>query len=451
MAPSFPIHNNYFYYNTILEILPRIFQNLFSFQNSNQNLPQKAKIFVFLPVFTLSPEDFPKALPERKNCDRISGETGSKTSQYKKLGKTTYLSIQTVYAVCFVDAFVYGGSIGKSYFFAFGNDSERKKMEKTKVIIDCDPGIDDSLAIMLALKSKELDVIGITIVCGNSPVEMGFENAKKILKQMNRLDVPVFIGEDRPLCRAYVNALDTHGEDGLGESFLPKVDGYEQEMSAVDFLALTLKRKKVSVIALGPMTNLARLIQKDLDAFCNIDKLVSMGGTFKSHGNCSPVAEYNYWCDPDAAALVYKTLHENSMRIHMIGLDVTRKIVLTPTILEYICRLNPKMGDFIKKITKFYFDFHWQWEHIIGCVINDPLAVAYFIDQSICSGFDSFVEIETQGISLGQSVVDSMNFYRKEPNATVLTEVDTFQFFQMFLSRLLDLEPEKLDILKDIL
>ena len=95
-------------------------------------------------------------------------------------------------------------------------------MEKRKVIIDCDPGIDDSLAIMLALKSPEIEVVGITVVCGNSPVEMGFENAKKILKQMNRLDVPVFIGESTPLKRDYVNALDTHGEDGLGESGIKK-------------------------------------------------------------------------------------------------------------------------------------------------------------------------------------------------------------------------------------
>ena len=111
-------------------------------------------------------------------------------------------------------------------------------MKKRKVIIDCDPGIDDSLAIMLALKSPEIEVIGITIVCGNSPVEMGFGNAKKILKQMNRLDVPVYIGESTPLRRDYVNALDTHGEDGLGESFLPEVIGYQQQISAVDFLAV---------------------------------------------------------------------------------------------------------------------------------------------------------------------------------------------------------------------
>ena len=324
-------------------------------------------------------------------------------------------------------------------------------MNKRKIIIDCDPGIDDSLAIMLALTSPEIEVLGITIVCGNSPVEMGFENAKKILKQMNRLDVPVYMGEPRPLKRDYVNTLDTHGADGLGESFLPEVPGYQQEIGAVDFLSKALIKEKVSVIALGPMTNLARLIQKAPAAFDQIEELVSMGGSFKSHGNCSPVAEYNYWCDPDAAALVYDTLHQNGKMIHMIGLDVTRKIVLTPTLLEYICRLSKETGEFIRKITKFYFDFHWEWEHIIGCVINDPLAVAYFLDPDICQGFDSYVQIETEGISLGQSVVDSMDFYRKTPNTKVLTEVDVYAFFQLFLSRILGLEPEKLDILQDLI
>ena len=324
-------------------------------------------------------------------------------------------------------------------------------MNKRKIIIDCDPGIDDSLAIMLSLTSPEIEVLGITIVCGNSPVDMGFENAKKILKQMNRLDVPVYMGEPRPLKRDYVNALDTHGADGLGESFLPEVPGYQQEIGAVDFLSKALIKEKVSVIALGPMTNLARLIQKAPAAFDQIEELVSMGGSFKSHGNCSPVAEYNYWCDPDAAALVYDTLHQNGKMIHMIGLDVTRKIVLTPTLLEYICRLNKETGEFIRKITKFYFDFHWEWEHIIGCVINDPLAVAYFLDPDICQGFDSYVQIETEGISLGQSVVDFMDFYRKTPNTKVLTEVDVYAFFQLFLSRILGLEPEKLDILQDLI
>ena len=316
-------------------------------------------------------------------------------------------------------------------------------MTKKNVIIDCDPGIDDSLAIMLALRSEEIEVKAITIVCGNSPVEMGFANAKKVLKFMERLDVPIYIGQPQPLKKKYVNALDTHGEDGLGESFLPEVEGYEQKTDAVSYLQKTLKEEKCSVIALGPMTNLAKLIEKDLDAFLAIDELVSMGGCFKSHGNCSPVAEYNYWCDPDAAELVYKTAFENHTLIHMVGLDVTRKVVLTPTILEYMNRLDPEVGDFIRKITKFYFDFHWEWEHIIGCVINDPLAVAYFLDREICSGFSSFVQIETLGISEGQSVVDSMNFYRKEANAVVLNEVDVKKFWTMFIGRLTGTEPDE--------
>ena len=326
---------------------------------------------------------------------------------------------------------------------------KEKYMDKKKVIIDCDPGIDDSLAIMLALRSKELDVIGITIVCGNSPVEMGFENAKKVLKQMNRLDIPVFVGESKPLRREYVNALDTHGEDGLGESFLPEVEGYEQEMNAVEFLSDASKKDRVSVIALGPMTNLAALIKKDREAFEQIEEVVSMGGTFKSHGNCSPVAEYNYWCDPDAAALVYDTMLQLGKKITMVGLDVTRKIVLTPTILDYICRLDEEMGSFIRKITKFYFDFHWEWEHLIGCVINDPLAVAYFARRNLCRGFESYVQIETQGISIGQTVVDSMNFYRHRPNAVVLTEVDTLGFFRIFFTYLLQMEEEP-DLLADL-
>ena len=322
-----------------------------------------------------------------------------------------------------------------------------------KVIIDSDPGIDDSLAIMLALSMpEEIEVAGITIAAGNAPVEMGYGNALKVLKFMDRLDVPVFMGADRPLKRDFVNALDTHGADGLGESFLPKVpeEEYErQEMNAVQFMQETLQREAVSVIALGPLTNLANLIEKDPYAFGRIREIVSMGGSFKSHGNCSPVAEYNYWCDPDAAAMVYREMDRLGKRIHMVGLDVTRRIVLTPDLLDYMKRLDPRTGEFTEKITKFYFDFHWEWEHLIGCVINDPLAVAYFARRDLCRGFESYVQVETQGISMGQTVVDSMHFYRHTPNAVVLTEVDTLRFFRIFFTCLLQMEEEP-DLLADL-
>ena len=306
-------------------------------------------------------------------------------------------------------------------------------MEKRKVIIDCDPGIDDSLAILLALNSDELEVLGLTITSGNVPARMGAKNALKTLQIANRLDIPVYVGEEFPLQRELITAQDTHGEDGIGENFYDDVKGEILE-DGVDFIIDTLKREeKVSIIALGPLTNIAKALMKDKDAFDNLDEFVSMGGAFRIHGNCSPVAEFNYWVDPHAADYTYKHLPK---KIHMVGLDVTRKIVLTPNIIEFINRLEKEKSKFITEITRFYIDFHWQQEGIIGCVINDPLAVAYFIDRNLCKGFDSYVEVVHDGVAIGQSIVDSFNFYKNEANAHVLTETDEKAFMKMFLKRI---------------
>ena len=306
-------------------------------------------------------------------------------------------------------------------------------MEKRKVIIDCDPGIDDSMAILLALNSKELEVLGLTICSGNVPAKMGAKNALKTLQIANRLDIPVYVGEEFPLQRKLITAKDTHGEDGIGENFYDDVKG-DILGGGVDFIIDTLKREeKVSIIALGPLTNIAKALMKDKDAFDNLDEFVSMGGAFRIHGNCSPVAEFNYWVDPHAADYTYKHLPK---KIHMVGLDVTRKIVLTPNIIEFINRLEKEKSKFITEITRFYIDFHWQQEGIIGCVINDPLAVAYFIDRNLCKGFDSYVEVVHDGVAIGQSIVDSFNFYKKEPNAHVLTQTDEKAFMKMFLKRI---------------
>ena len=221
--------------------------------------------------------------------------------------------------------------------------------------------------------------------------------------------------------------------DGLGESGYENVPGSAQEKDAVSYITDTLREKQgVSIIAIGPLTNIAKALQKDPEAFEQLDEFVSMGGSYKSHGNCSPVAEYNYWCDPHAAKYVYENLRT---KIHMVGLDVTRKIVLTPNILEYMQVLNTEKGEFIKNITRFYYDFHWEYERVIGCVINDPLAVAYFLNRELCSGFEAYTTVETEGISIGQSVVDAMNFWKKEENSIVLTEVDEKEFMVMFLHR----------------
>lgn len=303
---------------------------------------------------------------------------------------------------------------------------------KRKVIIDCDPGIDDSLALLLALNSPELDVIGITIVSGNVPANQGAKNALKVLKLLKREDIKVYIGESTPLVRELVTAEDTHGEDGLGETNYEEAD-IEINYNGIDFILDSAKEGDVSIIALGPLTNLAKALEKDEDSFNMINEIVSMGGAFKSHGNCSQVAEFNYWVDPHSVKEVFD---KSKVPFSMVGLDVTREIVLTPNLIEVINQIGGEIGKFIVDITRFYVDFHWKQERTLGCVINDPLAVAYFIDRSICEGFTSYLDIVVDGIAMGQTLVDVGEFYRKEHNGLVLTKVDSKKFMEMFLYRL---------------
>ena len=303
---------------------------------------------------------------------------------------------------------------------------------KKKVIIDCDPGIDDALALILALNSPEIEVIGITIVSGNVEARQGAKNALKVLKLMGREDIKVYTGKQTPLVRELITAKDTHGEDGLGET-----DYRESECevfnNGIDFILESAKSKELSIIALGPLTNLAAALKKDEDSFNMINEIVSMGGAFKSHGNCSQVAEFNYWVDPDSVELIFKN---SKVPYTMVSLDVTRKIVLTPNIIELIRQIGGEVAEFILDITRFYVDFHWKQERTLGCVINDPLAVAYFIDRTLCTGFTSYLDIVTEGKAIGQTLVDVGDFYRKKHNGLVLTEVDAKSFMTMFLERI---------------
>lgn len=328
---------------------------------------------------------------------------------------------------------------------------------KKKVIIDCDPGIDDALALMFALSCEELEVLAVTAVCGNVPVTAGADNARTVLKLMGRQDIPVEAGAAAPLQRPLVTAQDTHGEDGLGEAGWGSTaseqykDREKDKTNPAAELIVRLLRSEpqVSIIALGPMTNIACAMKSDPEAFKNTESFVSMGGSYKSHGNCSPVAEFNYWADPEAARYVYE---HTPVKIHMVGLDVTRKIVLKPDICSLIGRFHNEKSRFILDITKFYIDFHWAQERIIGCVINDPLAVAYFISLCreekipLCEGFESYTTVETEGMCAGQTIVDAYNFWGKDANAKVLVKTDARRFMEMFLTRIFPEYDEEIKI-----
>ncbi|WP_346936311.1 nucleoside hydrolase, partial [Clostridium sp.] len=228
-------------------------------------------------------------------------------------------------------------------------------------------------------------------------------------------------------------AEDTHGSDGLGESFLPRVEEVTYKEGAVDFILDELKSEDITVIALGPLTNIAKALERDCVGIRKMKELVLMGGTFKSFGNCSQVAEFNFWVDPHGVEKVFKELKR---KITMVGLDVTRQCVLTPNYIEMIRQFNEPLGELIVKITKFYVDFHWNQERTLGCVINDPLAVAYFINSELCSGKEYFVDVVTEGKAIGMTLVDEGNFYREKPNCLVLSEVNSKGFMEMFLTRI---------------
>lgn len=300
-----------------------------------------------------------------------------------------------------------------------------------KVLLDMDPGIDDSLALLLALGSPELQVVGITTVSGNVPAELGAKNALRVLELCGRDDVPVFKGSERPLLVPLVTAQDTHGEDGLGETFLPEPQmGFRD--GGVDFILSSLyEHPGLTIIAVGPLTNIAAALQRDPQAFDRLGRLVVMGGSAKSHGNCSPVAEYNFWADPHAAAYVFQHLSD----IVMVGLDVTRRAVLTPNHRELLRQFGTPTARFIRRITRFYLDYHWRQERTLGCVINDPLAVAVVLAPDLVTARPYYVEVVTDGPARGQAMVDFGRFHRRTPNAHVCLTVDAQRFMRLFLKR----------------
>ncbi len=299
------------------------------------------------------------------------------------------------------------------------------------IILDVDPGIDDSLAILLALKAN-LNVVGITVSSGNVEVNQGSINAIKACEMAGKT-IPVYKGAKKPLFKEYIDATDTHGSDGLsGMYYSVKSKAHD---GAIDFILETIKKNphQVTLVAMGPLTNVALAIQKDHETMKLLKELLVMGGAAKIHGNCSPVAEYNFWGDPEAAKQVFNA---NLPNVTVAGLDVTYDILFSPNMREMVRQFGGELSEYVYNITQFYVDFHWAQERTLGCIINDPLLVAYVIDRSIMKSYKCSIDIETSGICVGESVVgfDIPEGYReKYPyNAKMCMEVDKVKFFDLF-------------------
>jgi len=294
-----------------------------------------------------------------------------------------------------------------------------------KVILDCDPGVDDALAIFLAVRSPELDLLGITTVNGNVGIDLTTENALKVLEQANA-SVPVYRGMSKPLKKPIYSSSDVHGENGLGGVQLPKSEQKEEAQSAPDFL-VEMGRKsngEITLITVGPMTNVAVAIQQDPEAMKGYKEIISMGGAVGT-GNITPVAEFNYWVDPEAA----KIAMESGIPFTMLGLNVTHQTVLTPNDFHFMRIVGGKEGEFLASIHQAYIDAYWQNRGYMGCVPHDSLAVAVAADPTLVETVYCHVDMATDGITRGQSVADVVNAWEEKPkNVHVGMKVDRERF-----------------------
>ena len=302
------------------------------------------------------------------------------------------------------------------------------------VLVDCDPGQDDAIALLLALASPELELLGVTTVAGNQTLDKVTANAIRVLELAGRGEVPVAAGADRPLARELVTAADAHGESGLDGPGLPPPRGRPLDRHAVDFLAerILSANGPVTLVALGPLTNVALLLGERPEAAGRLDRIVLMGGAIAA-GNMTASAEFNVWVDPEAAARVFGS----GLDVTMVGLDVTNRAVLTP---EHADRLRPQgaVGAAVAAMLDFYGAFYREAYEHGGCPAHDAVAVAHVARPALVRTVRRHVEVDTgSGLCRGRTVVDTRRrTVLPEPNAQVAVDVDVPGFISLLIERL---------------
>ncbi len=303
------------------------------------------------------------------------------------------------------------------------------------LLIDCDPGVDDAIALLLAFGSPELNLLGITTVGGNVPLVHTQTNARKICELAQVFDIPVAAGCGRPLVRSRVTTAEyVHGATGLGQLTLPAPTLPLHPQHGVDFLIDTLINapNPVHLATLGPLTNLAVALVKNPEIAPKIQSLTVMGGAI-THGNITPSAEFNFYCDPHAAQVVFNA----GLPLTMIGLDVTHQAIATPERLAKIRAIEGPIGTTVAQLLEHYSLHDIQQYGFAGAPLHDPCVIAYLLKPELFQSRRCCVEIETQSdASLGRSIVDFYRVSGREPNATVVTAIDSDGFYDLLCDRL---------------
>ncbi len=302
----------------------------------------------------------------------------------------------------------------------------------TRIIIDCDPGHDDAIALLLTLGSPELELLGVTTVAGNTTLEFATANALSVLDHMGRADVPVAAGASRPLVRERSLPVGDQIASGLEGPVLAAPSRSPGPLHAIDWIAQTVLggEEPVTLVAIGPLTNVALLLARYPEVESALERVVLMGGSV-GEGNMTPAAEFNIWTDPEAAARVFTS----ELDLTMIGLDVTYRALMMPEHAERLAAAG-RAGTLVSDLYAFYSRFHPRRLSPVGVPVHDAVAVAYLIDPTLLSLHHCGVKVDTGGeLSRGGTYVDLWGQAGWAPNCHVAVDIDSERFFDLLLGR----------------
>ncbi|WP_265461210.1 pyrimidine-specific ribonucleoside hydrolase RihA [Aeromonas salmonicida] len=303
------------------------------------------------------------------------------------------------------------------------------------VILDCDPGHDDAIALILALASPELKVLAVTTSAGNQTQEKTLNNALRILTLLGRDDIPVAAGAPKPLARELIIADNVHGESGLDGPTLPDPAFAPQAMTGLELMAKSLREspEPVTLVPTGPLTNIALLLAAHPELKPNIARIVLMGGAAGA-GNWTPAAEFNIYVDPEAADMVF----QSGIPITMCGLDVTHEAQVMDEDIARVRAIANPVARCVAGLLDFFMIYHRdpKWG-FAGAPLHDPCTIAWLLAPALFHGVECRVDIETQGLhTTGMTVVDRYQLTGKPANALVLMGLDRAGFIDLLVERL---------------
>ncbi len=304
-----------------------------------------------------------------------------------------------------------------------------------KIIIDTDPGQDDAMAILLALASPELEVVGITAVAGNVPLALTQKNARMVCELAGRADIPVYAGADRPLKRELVTAEYVHGKTGLDGPVLPEPTMQLRDGHGADFIVDTIMAEpegEVTLCPLAPLTNVAMALEKEPRIAGRLREIVLMGGGCFEGGNVTPAAEFNIYVDPEAADIVLRA----GVPMTVVPLDVTHKTLTTASRVARFRDMGTRPGEAAAQMMEFFERFDEQKYGTDGGPLHDPNVIAYLLKPELYSGRQINVEIETSSeLTMGMTVADWWGVTNRPKNALWVRDVDADGFFELLTER----------------